>query len=195
MKGIMRMVAAGALAWGLGTGAAPAAEKIAAVDAGKVLKAFGKTKEADAKMEELVTEARAEREKMLAELKKLKKEFEDARAEAQNKALSEKAVNEKKDLAEEKLTQVVEYENKIRETLTLRQQQLEEQQFRIHQRLVEEISAAIGRFAAQEGYTLVLDSSGLTTSGFREVVWCVSNLDITASVIEALNKEKPKKAE
>ena len=176
------------LAVGLSQPEAMAADKIAVVDAARVLKEFHKTKRADEKMTEQVAEFNAEKDKMLSEHARLKKEFEKARAEAQDKALSEKALNEKRDVAEDKLLGVVEYERKIQETTVSHGRQLDEQRFRMHQRLADEITEAIQKQAVKEGYTLVLDSSGLTTSGFKGVLYSVTNADLTATMIESLNK-------
>jgi outer membrane protein len=194
MKIARQVVLAGSVAIGLMAVAALAADRIAVVDATRVVKEFKKTKLADAQMEDQVAEFTSEGDKMLAEYAKLKKEFETARAETQSKALSEKAINERKDLAEEKLLQMVEFEKKIRETAASRKRQLDEQRIRMHRRLVDEITEAIANLADKEGYSLVLDSSGLTTSGFKEVIHSASNIDITATVIELLNKNTPNPA-
>jgi outer membrane protein len=194
MRSAGRYLLVGSVAIGLMAAAALAAERVAVVDAARVVKEYKKTKLADARMEEQVAEFTAEGDKMLAEYGRLKKDFEAARTESQSKALSEKAIGEKKDRAEDKLLKMVELEKKIRETAGARKRQLEEQRLRMHQRLVEEITQAIAQLAAKEGYSLVLDSSGMTTSGFREVIHSASNLDITTTVIGLLNQETPSTA-
>ena len=176
------------LAAGLSPSGAVAADRIAVVDAARVLKEYHKTKRADEKMTEQVAEFNAEKDKMLSEHARLKKEFEKARAEAQDKALSEKALNEKRDTAEDKLLSVVEYERKIQDTTVSHGRQLDEQRFRMHQRLADEITEAVQKQAVKDGYTLVLDSSGLNTSGFKGVLYSVTNVDLTATMIEILNK-------
>ncbi len=182
-----RWVVAAVVAGSLLASASGAQEKIAVVDAARALKEFKKTKEADQRMEERVAEFNAEGDRLLADYEKMKKEFEGLRAETQNKALSEKAVAEKKDQAEEKLLQMVEFENKMRETAMSRRKQLEEQRMRMHKRLVEEISKEVERYAIKQGYTLVLDASGLTTSGFNAVLFSGTRMDITDEVVEILN--------
>ena len=180
-----------AVAVSLLAGVAGAQDKIAVVDAARALKEFKKTKDADQRMEERVAEFNAEGDRLLADYEKMKKDFEGLRAETQNKALSEKAIAEKKDQAEEKLLQMVEFENKMRETAMNRRKQLEEQRMRMHKRLVEEITEEIKRYALKQGYTLVLDSAGLTTSGFSAVLYSGTRMDITDEIVEILNAATP----
>jgi Skp family chaperone for outer membrane proteins len=192
MKGVHLGRTAAAIVAGLVIGAgAPAAERVAVVDAARVLKEYRKTKDVDTAMEQQVAEFNAEGERLMAERDKLKKEFEDARLEAQNKALSENTLNEKRDLAEQKLVQMLEFENKMRETAALRRKQLDEQKIRMHKRLVDEITEAIQQCAAREGVTMVLDSSALTGSGFKTVLHAGTNTDITAAVMQSLSQEEP----
>jgi Skp family chaperone for outer membrane proteins len=192
MKGVHLGRTAAAIVAGLVIGAgAPAAERVAVVDAARVLKEYRKTKDVHTAMEQQVAEFNAEGERLMAERDKLKKEFEDARLEAQNKALSENTLNEKRDLAEQKLVQMLEFENKMRETAALRRKQLDEQKIRMHKRLVDEITEAIQQCAAREGVTMVLDSSALTGSGFKTVLHAGTNTDITAAVMQSLSQEEP----
>jgi len=184
------------LAVGLVSGYAWAAEmKVAVVDASRLLKEYHKTELAESHMQEQVEDFTSERDKLLAEHKRLKGEFEALRTEGQNKALSEEAREKKKEQAEDKLSDVIAYESSIRDKALSRRKQLEGESRRMQLELVKAIRAAVRTTAEQGGYTLVLDTSGLLANGFEGVLYADGKMDITDEVLKSLNADKPAKAE
>ena len=184
----MRQVMPGVLAAALVAGWAGAAEvKIAVVDAGRLLKRYHRTALAESHMQAQVEDFTAERDKLLAEHKRLKGEFETLRTEAGNKALTDEAREKKKEQAEDKLSEVVAYENNIREKAMSRRKQLEGESRRMQLELVKAIRAAVQAYAEKQGYTLVLDSSGLLANGFEGVLYSDPKMDITDEVLKNLN--------
>ena len=181
------MVLAGAL-----TLPAQAGEtKIAVVDATRLLKQYYKTELADSQMQTQVEDFTSERDKLLAEHKRLKKEFEQLRAEAQDRALSDEARDKKKEQAEDKLTEVITYEDSIRDKATSRRKQLEGEGRRMQQELVKSIRGAVQTYARKNGYNLVLDSSGMLANGFEGVVFSDEKMDVTEDVLKVLNADRP----
>ena len=168
--------------------------KIAVVNASRLLKEYHKTELADAHIQEQVDDFSAERDKLLAEHRRLKKEFEDLRAEGESKALSEEARGKKKELAEGKLTEVMEYESNIRDMAVSRRKQLEDEGRRMHLRLLGEIHDVVANYAKTNGFTLVLDSSGQVASGFQAVMFADEAMDITEPLLKVLNANKPEGA-
>lgn len=176
----------------LACGAVRAGElKIATVDGNRLLKGYYKTELADQHMQQQMDDFQAERDKLLAEHKKLKQEFEALRAETGNKGLSEEAREKKKELAEDKLNQVIEYENTIRDKAASRKKQIEGESRKIHTELAKAIRAAVKSQADKGGYTLVLDQSGLLANGLEPVLYADPKLDITADVLKVLNADRP----
>lgn len=186
-----RWIALVALA-GLMTGPAGAGElKVAVVDTARILKEYYKTDLAERHMQQQFEDFSAEREKLLAEHKKLKREFEALREESQNKALTEAAREKKKELAEEKLAGVIEFENSIRDKAANRKKELEGEGRKIQGELAKAIKAAIRQCSEKGGYTLVLASGGALVNGLESVLYSDPGMDVTADVLRILNADKP----
>ena len=113
------------------------------------------------------------------------------RAEADNKALTDEAREKKKEQAEERLTQVIEYENTINDKAASRKKQIEDEGRKIQGELAKSIRAAVKTVAAKAGYTFVLEQSGLLANGLEPVLYSDPKLDITDEVMSALNADKP----
>jgi len=165
--------------------------KVAVVSAGRILKEYHRTKQADQAIQDKAEEYSGEQEKLLGEYRQIKRDFELLRAESQNKALSEAARDKKREEAEDKLSEVLDYENMVRENTAARRKELEAEGQKQHKRLVGEIQEAVRTVAQKQGATLVLDSTGLVASGFPAVLYHEPAMDITAEVLEMLNAAKP----
>ena len=165
--------------------------KIAVVDGNRLLKGYYKTELADQHMQQQIDDFQAERDKLLAEHKRLRAEFESMRAEPENKALTDEAREKKKERAEDKLNQVIEFENTIREKAAARKQQIEGEGRRIHTELAKAIRTAVKAHAEKGGYTLVLDQSGLLANGLEPVLYAEPKMEITDEVLKTLNAERP----
>ncbi|MEI7435580.1 MAG: OmpH family outer membrane protein [bacterium] len=191
MKAQIWMTGAAALvAMGLGAAATAAVApevKLATVDSSRVLKSYYKAAQADNYLQDELDDMSAEVKKLREAAADLKKDFDALKAEAQNKALTEEARGKKKEAAEEKLTSLMEFENKARETLTARRKQVDEQGRRLQKRLVGDIRDAVRTLAASNGLTVVLDAASATPVGLETVIYAQTNFDITESVIQLLN--------
>ena len=174
-----------------GVTACAADVKIAVVNGTQVLKQYYKTDLADQHMQEQLEDFSAERDKLLAQHKKLKQEFEALKAESENKALTDEGRLKKKEQAEEKLAAVIEYEDSIREKAATRKKQLEGEGRKIHEELARSIRTAVKSCAEKGGYTLVLECAGLLANGLEPVLYSEPKMDITADVIKVLNADKP----
>jgi Skp family chaperone for outer membrane proteins len=126
----------------------------------------------------------------MAQHKKLKQEFEMLRTESQNKALTEEAREKKKELAEDKLTAVIDFENTIRDKAASRKKELEGEGRKIQGELGKSIKAAITACSQKGGYTLVLADGGLLGNGLESVLYADPQMDITDDVLKILNADK-----
>jgi len=177
---------------GLVTAMAGAADlKMAVVDTARILKEYYKTDLAEAHIQQQLDDFTAERDKLMAQHKKMKQEFETLRAEAQNKALTEEAREKKKELAEEKLTGVIEFENTIRDKAASRKKEVEGESRKIQGELAKSIKAAVEACSKKGGYTLVLADGGLLGNGLESVLYVDPKMDITDEVLKILNADKP----
>jgi Skp family chaperone for outer membrane proteins len=169
--------------------------KIAVVDMESLLKAHPDTKPAESMLQKQVDEFESEQKDMIADLDKMKKVFEAARKDANNKALSEEERDKKVTIAEAKLTDVREQEDKVRETASQRQKQLKDQGLRMRKRIVTKIRDVIKEYAGKKGYVLVVDSSALSMSGIEAVVYSEEKNDITADIRKLIDQQKSETSE
>ena len=188
-----RLVAAACIGLSLATAAQAADERIVFVNLDRVFNEFYKTELADAQLKEQAEEFNKERKDMVDALRKLQDEFNAARDEAQNTALSEDVRNDKRNEAEEKLIEMREQEGKIRRLDESRRKQLEDQGRRMRKRIVEEISGVITTHAKSQGFTAVVDASGQSLNGVEMILYTDLKFDITDDVLEILNRGKQDK--
>jgi outer membrane protein len=164
--------------------------RIGTVDMARLVKAHPDTPGADSALEKQSDEFETEAKEMKGKLDKLQKEVENAISEAQNKALSDTAKDDKKKVAEEKLMAYRESEQKFRETRMQRQKELNDQRLRMQRKIVGKIKDAINTYAAKNGYTIVLDSSSMSVTGVETVLFGAEKLDMTDDIMKLLSKEK-----
>jgi len=185
-----KLFAAWALA-GWVAGIAGAAElKVAVVDTTRILKEYYKTDLAERHIRDQLEDFSSERDKLLAQHKKMKQEFESLRSESENKALTEEAREKKKEQAEEKLTAVIAFENSIRDKAASRKKELEGEGRKIQSELGRTIKDAIRTTSEKGRYTLVLADGGLLGNGLESVLYVDPKMDITDEVLKILNADK-----
>jgi Skp family chaperone for outer membrane proteins len=146
---------------------------------------------ADAHIQQQLDDFSAERDKLLQDHKKLKQDYEALRAETQNKALTDEALDKKREQAESKLAEVIESENSIREKASTRKKQIEGEGRKIHSELARAIKDAVKTCAEKGAYTLVLEDGGLLSNGLEPVLYADPKMDITTDVLKLLNADKP----
>lgn len=165
------------------------------VDLDRIFNEFYKTKMADQQLKQQADEFNNERKKLVAEYEKIQKDFNTVRDEAQNTALNDDIRAEKRNLAEEKLVELRDYENRIRRFDDSRRKQLDDQSRRMRKRIVEEIQQIIKDYAKTRGYSAVIDSSGQSLNGVEMILYTDAKIDITETVLGLLNKGKDKSEE
>ena len=93
---------------------------------------------------------------------------------------------QKRDEAEEKLTELQEFELRARRTQETKLKQMREKVLKSRQAIVDELMAAVNHFAEAGGYDLVLDKSGMTMNAVPMVAYSNPALDVTDKLIEYL---------
>ncbi len=150
-------------------GVANAAEKFAYVDLTKIFSEYGKTKEYDKVLGDKQTAYESERDKMVDEIKR----FQD-----KMNLLSDKEKAAKKGDLENKVKNLQEFDRQ-------KQGDLRKEQDERMKELLKDINEAIKQYAEKEGYSMVFND--------RVLVYQDKSLDITAKVIEIVNKPSGKK--
>lgn len=160
--------------------------KIATVDLDKVFTAHPKTQAAEADLKKAEAGIEAELDKIKAEGLALQDEVGKLREAAKNPLLSEEARMQKRSEAEDKLTELQEFELRARRTQETKLKQMREQVLKSRQAIVDELLETVNQFAKANEYDLVLDRSGLTMNAVPLVVFSNPDLDVTERMIAYL---------
>ena len=170
--------------------AGPETGSVKFIDLDKVFNEYYKTKLADAQLKEQAEEFNQERAKLVESYEAMQKDFNEARDQSSSPALGDDARNKLRTQAEEKLIEIREQEQKIRNFDNSRRKQLEEQGRRMRKRIVDEIKEKVQAHARNQGFLSVIDTSGQSLNGVAIVLYVDSKADITQDMIGLLNKDK-----
>jgi Skp family chaperone for outer membrane proteins len=112
---------------------------------------------------------------------------------ANDATLSPQARQDKGTALQAKKQDLINLQNKIQEMKVERTREIQEELFRRHKEIVDEISKVISDYSGPQGFDLVIDkSSASAASGVSIVLYNSSKLiDITAPIIVILNKTAP----
>ena len=160
--------------------------KIATADLDKVFTAHPKTQSADAELKKAEGEIEAEMEKMVAEGRALEEEVAKLREAARSPILTDEARTLKRAEAEDKLTELQEFQLRVRRTQETKLMRLREQVMKTRQGIVDELMVQVVGFAKDEGFDLVLDRSGQTMNMIPLVIYANPELDVTEKLVERL---------
>ena len=162
--------------------------KVATVDLDKVFSAHPKTQSAEADLKKSEEAVQSEMDQMVTEGRALEEAVTKLREAAKNPLLTDDARMKKRNEAEEKLTELQEFQLRARRTQETKLKQLREQLMKSRQGIVDELLAAVAEFGQAEGYDLVLDRSGMTMNMIPLTVYSAPGLDVTDKLIERLKK-------
>lgn len=174
-----------------GPARAPAQVKIGTINLHKVFDEYYKTRTADAELKERAAELDKERKAMVEAYQKLKDEYDKALTSAAELALSADERDRRKKAAEEKLLALRTKEQAITQFDREARTSLEEQQRRMREKILEEIRAMINTKAKAGNFTLVLDTSTVSSVVPPVVLYTSGENDLTSLVLEALNAAAP----
>ena len=155
--------------FGLAGEARAAGEKVGYVDLARVFDEYQKTKELDKALEAKGAQKQAERDKMVAEVKKLRDEAE---------LLSAKAKDEKQVVIDDKIKTLQEFDRITRDTLRKERDNMVRD-------ILKEIEGVIQGFGKSQGYSFIFND--------RVLVYKAADSDLTSPVIKALNDTYAKK--
>lgn len=137
--------------------------KIGYVDLGKIFDDYQKTKEFDKSLEAKGASKQGERDKMVAEIKKLRDEAE---------LLSAKAKEDKQAAIDEKIKTLQDFDRVTRESLRKERDTMVRD-------ILKEIEGVLTDFGKKEGYSFIFND--------RVLVYKAEGSDLTNQVIKALN--------
>ncbi len=186
-----KLLTAGMIAVFLAAAAGAAEMKVATVDLDKVFTAHPKTQAAEEGLKEAEDGIQKDMEKMVAEGRALEEEVVKLREAAKNPLLTEDARLKKRNEAEEKLTELQEFQLRAKRTQETKLKHLREQVMKSRQAIVDELMEAVTDFAKAEGYAMVFDRSGMTMNMIPMVAYSDPELDVTDQLIERLKGSSP----
>ncbi len=168
--------------------AVQAADEVAYVDLQEIFKQFYKTQLAQDQIRQQADDIKLEREEIEVEVNKMKDEIEILRTDSRDETFTEAERENKRDLLEEKLVELQKKETDMAEFEKLRMEQMEQQNTRMTKKLFDEIHEVIIQHAKAAGYSAVVDRSAQSRIGSEVVLYTSPKVDITADVLEILNK-------
>lgn len=145
-----------------------AADKFAYVDLSRIFSEFSKTKDYDKVLSDKQSVYDTERDKRVSEVK----QFQD-----KLNLLSDKEKDAKKTELEAKVKTLQDFDRE-------KQTDLRKEQDERMKEILKDIEEAVKQYAEKEGYTLVFND--------RVLVYQNQNMDITAKIIDTLNKSYKK---
>ena len=182
------------LALMFGAGVCAAEVKIAVIDMQKAFEQYEKTKTLQIKLDQQMEVFREYSNQLNQQFQNLRKQYESARDDSQNIAFSG-AERESKRLKAQQLYESLKLkEQELTSYKESRKAQLNEMHEKLRGELIDEIKQVVHNKAVLEGYTIVLDKSGISLSDVQLVVYFQPNLDITDSVVQDLNRGYRKNA-
>lgn len=147
----------------IGNTAFAAEQKMGYLDLSKVFDDYTKTKDLDKQLEKKQEAKQAERNKLVAEIKKLKDELE---------LTSEKSKETKQATIDEKIKKLSDFDRDTRDSLRKERDDMARQ-------ILKEINETVNQMGKKEGFFLILDS--------RAILYGLTGDDLTAKILKALN--------
>ncbi len=167
--------------------------KVAVVDLSKAFDQYYKTKDAQALLKQKQDGYQKEIQDLINGYQRMGEEAQTLDKAASDPTLSPQARQDKGTALQAKKQDLINLQNKIQEMKVERTREIQEELFRRHKEIVDEISKVITDYSGPQGFDLVIDkSSASAASGVSIVLYSSSKLiDITVPIIGILNKAAP----
>lgn len=162
--------------------------KVGTVDMQRAFKEYGKTKDAEAKINEAKNSAKKEYDDRAEGYKKALDEINNLNKQLESPATNADAKTKLAKDRDDKITNIKNMEREINEFRQTRERQLQEQALRMREGIVKEISDIVMEKVKANHMDLVFDKSGMSLNGVPVLMYAPENTDFTADVIASLNK-------
>src|SRR6202163_1567294 len=162
--------------------------KIGTVDMQRAFKEYGKTKDAEAKINEAKNAAKKEYDDRADGYKKALDEINNLNKQLDAPALSADAKTQKAKERDDKIANIKNMEREITEFRQTSERQLQEQAMRMREGIVKEITDVVMEKVKSNNLDLVFDKSGMSLNGVPLLLFSKDNVDFTNDVITELNR-------
>src|SRR5437867_12812908 len=139
--------------------------KIGTVDMQRAFKEYGKTKDAETKINDAKNAAKKEYDDRAEAYKRALDEINNLNKQLDAPALSADAKTQKAKERDDKISNIKNMEREITEFRQTRERQLQEQALRMREGIVKEITDVVNDRVKTSGYDLVFDKSGNSLNG------------------------------
>jgi outer membrane protein len=167
--------------------------KVAVIDLSKAFDQYYKTKDAQTLLKQKQDGYQKEIQDLINDYQSMGQEAETLDKAANDPTLSAAARQDKATALQAKKQDLVNLQNKIQEMRTERQREMQDELFRRHKEIVDEISKVINDYSGPQGFDLVIDKSSASAASGVSIVLDNSSklIDITAPIITILNQSAP----
>jgi outer membrane protein len=162
--------------------------KVGTVDMARAFKEYGKTKDAEARINEAKNAAKKELDERMDTYKKALDEINKLNQQLEAPALSADAKTQKAKERDDKIANIKNMEKEITEFRQTRERQLQEQGLRMREGIVKDITDVVMEKVKANSMDLVFDKSGLSMNGVPMLMYSRDTADFTNDVIAVLNK-------
>ena len=198
MKNILRTLIPAVLLLTFLCGSALAQTKVATVDLQKLFDNYWKTRQANAAIQDQLTQQAKDEAGWKDDLKKATDKYQQDLAQANDPAISADERDRRKQAAAEELKQLQQRQSAIDLTARTAQARMADQSQHMSEKIRADIMADIAAAAKAGGYTIVLNTAaeGINIGAGRitvpsAVVYNVSEIDLTDKVLKQLNAGAP----
>ncbi len=165
-----------------------AQDKMAFVNMEAVFQGFYKTNRSDAAFKKQKDLYNEHAENLTAEIELLKKQRDENQEKALNIAFSEEARQQHRKAAEEKNAFYQEKQAELKDFLRNTERELQKRYLELRSEIVKEISELARQYAKEQGYSVLMDSSGLTRNYIPVVLYYPEENDVTEELLKELNR-------
>src|SRR6058998_2689461 len=162
--------------------------KIGTVDMQRAFKEYGKTKDAETKINDAKNSAKKEYDDRAEVYKKALDEINNLNKQLDAPALSAEAKTQKAKERDDKIANIKNMEREINDFRQTRERQLQEQAMRMREGIVKEITDVVLDRVKASSLDLVFDKSGNSLNGVPVLMYAPDNVDFTSDIITVLNK-------
>src|SRR6266705_83056 len=162
--------------------------KIGTVDMQRAFKEYGKTKDAETKINDAKNSAKKEYDDRAEAYKRALDEINNLNKQLDAPALSAEAKTQKAKERDDKIANIKNMEREINDFRQTRERQLQEQAMRMREGIVKEITDVVMEKVKANNMDLVFDKSGVSLNGVPVLMYSHGDVDFTNDIITVLNK-------
>jgi Skp family chaperone for outer membrane proteins len=172
---------------GMPFGAAQAADETAYIDMSAAFQGYYRTQQSESQLKEQEDAYKARAQELAEEMEAVRKQRDELQEKALNVALSEEVRKQSRGAAQMADRMYQERQQELRNFYAEKQQELREKYLQMRDEIVKEILDTVRQFAAEQGYAVVLDVSGMTNNYLPVVIQYPKEKEITETILGKLN--------